>query len=257
MRNVWIICRKELRSYFVSPIAYLLLAMFTFIFGYFFTTIVADFVRYGMAMQMRGEGFPLNVNEELIRPLLGNAGVIGLFLIPLITMRLFAEEKRTGTIELLATSPIRDFEIVLGKWLASLLMYGFMLFLTALNFIWIFKYGNPDWKPLAIGYLGLFLQAGALLAVGAFISTLTRNQIVAGGATFAVCLLLWVSGWASGGGYESGMLAQVFSYLSLITHYESFSKGVLASKDAVFYVTLIFLGLFLTIRSIESIRWKS
>src|SRR5215475_844089 len=141
MRNIWIICRKELRSYFVSPIAYLLLAMFTFIFGYFFTTIVAEFVRYGMAMQMRGEGFPLNVNEELIRPLLGNAGVIGLFLIPLITMRLFAEEKRTGTIELLATSPIRDFEIVLGKWLASLLMYGFMLFLTGLNFIWIFKYG--------------------------------------------------------------------------------------------------------------------
>jgi len=257
MRNIWIICRKELRSYFVSPIAYLLLAMFTFIFGYFFSSIVSEFIRYGMAMQMRGQDFPLNLNEELIRPLLGNAGVVGLFLIPLITMRLFAEEKRNGTIELLTTSPIRDFEVVLGKWLASVILYGFMLVLTGLNFIWIFKYGNPDWKPFAIGYLGLFLEAGALLAIGAFISTLTRNQIVAGGATFAVCLLLWVAGWAGGGGYESGTASQVFSYLSLTTHYESFSKGVLSSKDAVFYATLIFLGLFLTARSIESLRWRS
>src|SRR5262249_21925020 len=141
MRNTWIICRKELRSYFVSPIAYLLLAMFAFIFGYFFYNIVHEFVRYGMAMQMRGEGFPLNVNEELVRPLLGNAGVVGLFLIPLITMRLFAEEKRNGTIELLTTSPVRDYEMVLGKWLASMALYGLMLLLTALNFIWVFKYG--------------------------------------------------------------------------------------------------------------------
>src|SRR5262249_25120151 len=156
--------------------------MFTFIFGYFFYSIVADFVRYGMAMQMRGQDFGLNVNEELIRPLLGNAGVVGLFLIPLITMRLFAEEKRSGQLEYLTASPIRHFEGVLGNWLASVALYGFMLLLTGLNFVWIFKYGNPDWKPLAIGYLGLFLQAGALLAIGAFISTLTRNQIVAGGA---------------------------------------------------------------------------
>src|SRR5581483_8719125 len=164
MRNVWIICRKELRSYFVSPIAYLLLAMFAVIFGFFFWSIVQSFVLYGMEMQMRGQMMPMNINEEMIRPLLGNAGVVGLFLIPLITMRLFAEEKRNGTIELLATSPIQDFEIVLGKWLASLILYSGMLLLTALNFLWLFKYGNPDWKPLAIGYLGLLLQAGGLLA---------------------------------------------------------------------------------------------
>src|SRR5215475_14830502 len=239
MRNIWIICRKELRSYFVSPIAYLLLAMFTFIFGYFFTTIVAEFVRYGMAMQMRGEGFPLNVNEELVRPLLGNAGVVGLFLIPMITMRLFAEEKRNGTIELLTTSPIKDIEVILGKWLAALTLYACMLLFTALNFAFLFKYGNPDWKPLAIGYLGLLLQAGGLLAIGTFISTLTKNQIIAGAATFGVCLLLWVMEWVAG--YETATWAKVLAYMSVITHYESFGKGVLDSKDAVYYLTLIFL----------------
>src|SRR5579884_2662040 len=255
MRNVWIICRKELRSYFVSPIAYLLLAMFAVIFGFFFWSIVQSFVLYGMEMQMRGQMMPMNINEEMIRPLLGNAGVVGLFLIPMITMRLFAEEKRNGTIELLATSPIQDFEIVLGKWLASLLLYSGMLLLTALNLFWLFKYGNPDWKPLAIGYLGLLLQAGGLLAIGTFISTLTRNQIIAGAATFGVCLLLWVLEWVSG--YETATWAKVLAYFSVITHFESFAKGVLDLKDAIFYASLIFFGLFLTQRSMESLRWRS
>src|SRR5246500_4044687 len=170
MRNVWIICRKEMRSYFVSPVAYLLLAMFAVIFGFFFWNILGFFVFRGMESQMRGQMMPMNVNEEVIRPLLSNVSVIGLFLIPLITMRLFAEEKRTGTIELLATSPISDVQIILGKWLAAMLLYGGMLLISALNFAFLFRYGNPDWKPLLIGYLGLYLQAGALLAVGTFIS---------------------------------------------------------------------------------------
>ena len=198
MRNMGIICWKELRSYFVSPIAYLLLAMFAIIFGFFFWNVVGYFVFAGMESQMRGSMFPMNLNEQVIRPLVSNVSVIGLFLIPMITMRLFAEEKRNGTIELLATSPIHDLEVILGKWVAAVILYAGMLLLTALNFIWLFKYGNPDWKPLAIAYLGLLLQAGALLAVGTFISTLTRNQIVAGGATFGVCLLLWVLEWVSG-----------------------------------------------------------
>src|SRR6266852_9949108 len=207
MRNTFIIWRKEMRSYFVSPIAYLLLTMFA------------------------------------------------VFFIPMITMRLFAEEKRNGTIELLATSPVRDGEVILGKWLAALSLYGGILLLTALNFVFLFKYGNPDWKPLAIGYLGLLLQAGALLAVGMFISTLTRNQIIAGAATFGVCLLLWVLEWVSGS--ESATWAQVLSYMSVVSHIGSFSKGVLDTKDAVYYVSLTFLGLFFTARSLESLRWRS
>jgi ABC-2 type transport system permease protein len=231
--------------------------MFAFIFGWFFWNVLGYFVSMGMAAMQRGQMFPMNVNEEVIRPLLSNVGVIGLFFIPLITMRLFAEEKRTGTIELLATSPIRDLEVILGKWLAAMVLYGCMLLVTALNFAFIFRYGHPDWKPLVIGYLGLYLQAGALLAVGTFISTLTRNQIIAGAATFAVCLMLWILEWVSGGGFENATWAQVLAYLSVITHYESFSKGMLSSKDAIFYVSLIFLGLFLTARSMESLRWRS
>jgi ABC-2 type transport system permease protein len=257
MRNTWIICRKEMRSYFASPVAYLLLTMFAFIFGWFFWNILGYFVSMGVASMQRGQMMPMNINEEVIRPLLANVGVIGLFFIPLITMRLFAEEKRTGTIELLVTSPVTDMEVILGKWFAAMLLYGCMLLVTALNFAFLFKYGHPDWKPLVIGYLGLYLQAGALLAVGTFISTLTKNQIIAGAVTFAVCLMLWVLEWVSGGGFETAKWAQVLSYMSVISHYESFAKGMLSSKDAVYYVTLIFFGLFLTALSMESLRWRS
>ena len=257
MRNIWTICRKEMRSYFSSPIAYLLLTMFAFVFGWFFWNIFAYFVQMGMTAQMRGSTYPMNVNEEVIRPLLQNIGVVALFFIPLITMRLFAEEKRTGTIELLATSPVSDLQIVLGKWLAAMLLYGSMLLLGGLNFIFLFRYGNPDWKPLLIGYLGLYLQAGGLLAVGTFISTLTKNQIIAGAVTFAVCLMLWILEWPSGGGFDTGTWTQVLAYMSVVTHYESFAKGMLSSKDAIYYLTLIFLGLFLTARSMESLRWRS
>lgn len=255
MRNVWIICRKELGSYFVSPIAYLLLAMFAVVFGFFFWNVVAYFVFTGMEAQMRGSMFPMNLNEQVLRPLVSNVGVIGLFLIPMITMRLFAEEKRSGTIELLVTSPLHDLEVVLGKWLAAVILYAAMLLLTALNFVWLFKYGNPDWKPLAVAYLGLLLQAGALLAIGTFISTLTRNQIIAGGATFGICLLLWVLEWVSG--FETSTWARVMAYVSVLTHFDSFAKGVLYTKDIVYYITVIFLGLFLTTRSMESLRWRS
>lgn len=255
MRNTWTICRKELGTYFVSPIAYLLLSMFGLLFGYFFWTATEFFVKYGMEMQMRGQAFPMSVNEQIIRPLLSNVSVIGLFMIPLITMRLFAEEKRSGTIELLVTSPVRDLEIIVGKWLAAVILYSSMLLFTALNFAFLFRYGNPDWKPLAVGYLGLLLQAGALLAIGTFISTTTRNQIIAGAMTFAVCLLLYVFGWVAG--FESATWARVLAYMSVATHSESFLRGVIDSKDAVFYLTVIFLGLFFTARSLESLRWRS
>jgi gliding motility-associated transport system permease protein len=255
MRNIWIVFRKEIRSYFVSPIAYLLLTMFALVFGFFFWALLQAFVVRGMEMQMSGQSFPMNINEMVIRPLLSNASVLGLFFIPMITMRLFAEEKRNGTIELLATSPIRDYEIILGKWLAAVGLYACMLLFTAVNFAFLFRYGNPDWKPLAIGYLGLLLEAAGLLAIGTFISTLTKNQIIAGAVTFGVCLLLWVASWP--GAFETATWAQVLSYISVVTHFDSFAKGVIDSKDAVFFVTVIVVGLFFTARSMESLRWRS
>lgn len=255
MKNVWIIFTKELRSYFVSPIAYLLLTMFALIFGFFFWNGLGYFVYVGMESQMRGEMMPMNVNEQIVRPLLSNASVIGLFFIPMITMRLFAEEKRSGTIELLTTSPVRDIEVIVGKWLAAVTLYLCMLAFTALNFAFLFRYGNPDWRPMAIGYLGLLLQASCLLAIGTFISTLTKNQIIAGAATFGVCLMLWVFEWVSG--YDTSTWAKVLSYMSVTVHFESFARGVIELKDAIYYVTLTIVGLFLTARSMESLRWRS
>jgi ABC-2 type transport system permease protein len=254
MRNVLVICRKELGSYFASPIAYILLTLFGVIFGYFFWVVLGSFINYSMEAQMSGSYYPMNLNEQIIRPLLSNVAVIGLFFIPMITMRLFAEEKRSGTIELLATSPIRDIEIVIGKWLASVVLYACLLLFTAFNFAFLFKYGHPDWKPILIAYLGLLLQAGGLLALGTFISTLTKNQIVAGAVTFGVCLLLWIVGWVD---YETAAWAHVLSYFSVVNHFDSFARGVLDSKDAIYYATVIFLGLFFTARSMESLRWRS
>jgi ABC-2 type transport system permease protein len=202
-----------------------------------------------------GRGMPMNVNEWVIRPVLSNVQVIALFLIPMITMRLFAEEKRTGTIELLTTSPIRDGEVILGKWLAATTMYCCLLFLSAINIAFLFVYSHPDWKPMLVSYLGLLLQGAALLAIGTFISTLTKNQIIAGAATFGACLLIFVCGWI--GEYNSETWARVLAYLSVSTHMESFTRGTLDSKDAIYYVTVIFVGLFLTARSMESLRWRS
>jgi ABC-2 type transport system permease protein len=255
MKNVLIICGKEIKSYFSSPIAYLLMTIFAIIFGYFFFSATAYFVQASMQMQMQGQNQPMNVNDFIIGPLLGNASVVGLFLIPMISMRLFAEEKRQGTIELLMTSPIHDWEIIVGKWLGALIMYACVIGISGLNVALLFAYGKPDWRPILIGYLGLLLQGGCLLAIGTFISTLTSNQIIAGGATFAVCLLLWVLDWVSS--YEQAAWAKVIAYCSVLTHFEPFSKGVIDSKDVIFYLSMIFFGLFLTQRSLESLRWRS
>jgi ABC-2 type transport system permease protein len=209
LKNIWIICQKELKSYFSSPIAYLLMAIFAVIFGFFFYSATAFFVIRGMESQMMGRSMPMDVNEWVIRPLLSNASVIALFLIPMITMRLYAEEKRSGTMELLMTSPVRDIEIIVGKFIASLVMFGCIIGVSALDLAALFAYGKPDWKPILVGYLGLLLQGGALIAIGTFISTTTKNQIIAGGATFAVCLLLWVLDWVSS--YEQAAWAKVVS----------------------------------------------
>jgi ABC-2 type transport system permease protein len=255
MKNAWTIYQKEVKSYFNSPIAYGLMAFFALISGYFFYVYVAIFVQRGMEGQMMGRPQPMDVNEWVVRPVLMNISVIGLFLIPMITMRLFAEEKRSGTIELLVTSPIRDIEIIIGKWFAALTLYASILLLSALNLAMLFMYGSPDWRPLLVGYLGLLLQGGCLLAIGTFISTTSKNQIIAGTGTFAISLLLWVLDWVSSYGTEAW--AKVIGYLSVVAHFEPFSKGVIDSKDIVFFLSMIFLGLFLTARSMESLRWRS
>lgn len=255
MRNILNIAAKELRGYFSSPIAYLLLTMFAVLFGYFLFFYTQNFIVIGMRMQMQGGSQPMNVNDMAIAPALNTASVIMLFLVPMISMRLFAEETRQGTMELLLTSPIRDYEIVIGKWLGAMAMYSALLLISILGIALLYSYGSPDPKPLAAAYLGMFLQGGCLLAIGTFISTTTKNQIVAAGATFATCLLLWVID--SNSSFSQATWVKVIGYASVLSHLEPFLRGVIDSKDVIFYLTMIFLGLFLTTRSIESLRWRS
>lgn len=255
MRNIWTICRRELYSYFVSPIAWVLLGIFACLSGVFTYIISAAFVRASLEGQMSGQSGPMSLNDQVIAPLLSNIAVVGLFLIPLISMRLFAEEKRQGTIELLITSPIHDLEIILGKWLSAVIMYAALLGVLLLDFSFLFIYGNPDWKPVATGLLGILLQGACLLAFGTFISTLTKNQIVAGSIGFALSLVLWILNWTTS--FGNSILVQVLNYLSIVSHMDSFSRGVIDTKDLIYYLSMIFIGLFLTARSLESLRWRA
>lgn len=255
MSNVLAIANKELRAYFASPIAYIVIGFFALLFGWFYVGILDWFVRQGMQMgQMGMSQGPVNVNQQMVRPLLLNMTVVFLFLLPLITMRTYAEEKRSGTIELLLTSPVTDVQIVMGKFLGAMALYGVMLAVTGIHFGLLFAYGDPEWRPLLSAYLGLLLFGGCFIALGLFISSLTRNQIVAGAATFGVFLLLWVIDWI---GQSAGPRAEaVLKYMSMTEHLDDFVKGVIDTKHLVYYLSFIGFGLFLTVRSVDSERWR-
>lgn len=250
MSNILAIAQKELKSYFVSPIAYALLAIYALISGWFSLIAIANFIE----ISMQGGG-PADLNGYVIAPVVSNAGVLSLFLIPMITMRLFAEEKRSGTIELLVTSPITDLEIILGKWLGAMGMYAAILSVKLFCLSFVFLFGNPDWRPLATAYLGMFLQGGALLALGMFISNTTKNQIVAGATTFGMALMFWTFDWATT--FKADGWAKVLAYLSLTSHFSAFARGVIDTKDVVYFLSVIVLGIFLTGRSLESLRWRA
>lgn len=257
MRNVLAVAGKELRAYFHSPIAYIVMTAYTILCGYTFFSRAALFISYGMRMAMMGGmgGPPLSLNEIVIRDYLeGVLTVVLLFLIPLITMRLYAEEKRSGTIELLLTSPLTDFEIILGKFLGSLALYAALILITFMYIGVLFLYGNPNGKPLVANVLGLSLYGAALLALGMWISTFTKNQIVAGVVGMVVFLLLYILHW--GEEVAGRTVGPVLSYAALSTHLDNFAKGVIDLGDVIFFLSLIALGLFLTARSVEALKGR-
>lgn len=253
--NALTIWRRELISYFRSPIAYGVMAFYAVIAGYMYWAAVALFITQSLRSTMMGQSVPMSVDDWVVRSVFSNVAVIGLFVVPMIAMRLFAEEKRSGTIELLITSPLRNLEIILGKWLAAVTLYAAMLAISLVGIGLLYMYGKPSWKPLLIGYLGLLLQGAAMLAIATFISSCTKNQIVAAAGSFAVLLMLWIVGWTASMGDTP--LTRVLGYLSLSDHNENFSKGLLDLKDSVLYVTMIVFGLFMTGRSLESMRWRA
>lgn len=256
MRNIIAIARRELQSYFASPIAYVMLGLFALIFGWMFYSFLRFFAEQSLRMSQMGMQGPqaLNVNEMMIRPLLLQAGVVVLFFLPMLTMRSFAEEKRSGTIELLLTSPLSDWEIVLGKYAGAMSLYVIMLAVSALNFIWLFAYGNPEAGPIVVGYLGLLLMGGSFVAIGLFISNLTRNQLVAAALTFSVLLMLLLVNWV---GDSSGPIVRaIVSGLSVFQHFEDFSRGVIDTQHVIYYLSFIGFGLFLAARSVDADRWR-
>jgi len=255
MNNVLAIAHKELKGYFASPVAYVVIGFSAILFGWFFINLLYYFDR---AALQAGAGFEgpqaVNVNEMLISPLFLNVSVILLFTLPLITMRTYAEEKRSGTIELLLTSPLTDFQIVMGKFLGSLVLYAAMLAVTLVHMGFLFAFGNPEWRPIATGYLGLVLMGGCFLSLGLFISSLTKNQIIAGMVTFAVFLLFWVINWIAS--FTGPTMQAVLNYLSITEHLNDFARGVVDTKHLVYYVSFIAFSLFLTVRAVDSERWR-
>jgi ABC-2 type transport system permease protein len=252
--NILAIAQKELKSYFASPIAYVVIGLFALMFGFFYYTLLGIFIEQGMRMMGMQGGPTQNVNEQMLRPLFLNASVLLLFVLPMITMRTYSEEKRSGTIELLLTSPLTDVDIIMGKFLGAMALYAAMLAVTLVHVGVLFAFGTPEWIPIATGYLGLLLMGGCFISIGLLISSFTRNQIVAVMATFAVFLLLWVINWA---GPLTGPTTQaVLEYLSITSHLDDFTRGIIDTKHVVYYVSFIAFGLFLTARSVDTERWR-
>ena len=253
--KLWPVFKKEMRLYFSSPVAWVVMTIFLFIAGYFFYSIFAFYTLASMQSAMNPQmGRELNVTDSVFRPLFSNMSVILLLLMPLITMRLFAEERRSGTIELLLTYPVRDGAVLVAKYLAALALYALMLVLTLLYPAMVVYFTRPEWGPLLTGYLGLLLMGATFLAVGIFASSLTENQIVAAITTFGTLLLLWVVGWSAE--YVGGPWGRVLSHLSILEHFDTFARGVLDTKDVIFYLDVTIVALFLTLRSLEARRWK-
>ncbi len=255
MNNIVAIAQKELKAYFASPIAYIVIGFSAILFGWFFVNLLYNFDRMSLQAGM-GMGGPdtVNVNEMLIAPLFMNVSVILLFTLPLVTMRIYSEEKRSGTIELLLTSPLTDVQIVMGKFIGALILYAAMLAVTLVHMAVLFAFGNPEWRPVATGYLGVLLMGGCFLSLGLFVSSLTKNQIVAGMITFAIFLMFWIINWIAP--FTGPTMQAVLNYLSITEHLGDFTKGVLDTKHLVYYLSFIAFSLFLTVRSVDSERWR-
>ena len=236
MKNAWAIARREVGAYFVSPIAYVVTAAFLFITGILFERIL------------------FYSREATLRYLFQNLVFLLIFVAPFLSMRLLAEEQRSGTLELLLTSPVRDWEVVLGKFLAVLALFGVMVALTLLYPLILLVFGDPDVGPILSGYLGVLLVGSSALAIGVFTSSLSQNQIVSAVLSIGILLFLWLAGpFAQAFGPP---ISTFLNYLSLLDHFPDLAKGVVDSKDVVYYLSVTAAGLFLATRSLEARRWK-
>jgi len=237
--------KKEIKAYFTSLIAYVVIAIFLIISGYFFYTNLVMFVMFV------GSDVKLGLWQHTFYDM----RFVTLSLIPLLTMRLFSEEKKLGTIELLFTNPIRDMEVILGKYLACLIVYALMLVLTFLYPVLLEIVFSIEIGPLIAGYVGLFLLGATCIACGIFLSSLTENQIVAAISTVGVLLFMWLIDWNEG--IAGQKMMTILHQLSLSEHFFSSIKGVIDIDDIVYYLSMTAFFLFLTMCSLESRNWRA
>ncbi|MBN2289821.1 MAG: ABC transporter permease [Candidatus Glassbacteria bacterium] len=240
--------KRELRSYFTSPIAYVVLTFFILLTSFFFYVFISEFSQASMSPSPYGPR-NLNVTIHVLRPLLGNISVIMLFVMPLITMKPFSEERKSGTIELLLTYPLSDLEVLMGKFFAAFTLFLSMLALTLVYPLFMVLHSQPEPGTLLSGYLGLLLMAAAFMSLGIFISSLTENQLVAAVATFAILLILWIIRWVGPN--------ELVRHLSILEHFNNFSEGLIDTRDIVYYLSFTILWLFMTLRVLESKKWRS
>jgi ABC-2 type transport system permease protein len=257
MKNALIIAGKELAGYFVQPVAYVVMTVFLLLGGFFFFALLRYFdvlLQMYVAMQNAAVLNRLNLNERVIQPLLHNMSIVLVILVPAITMRSFAEEKRSGTYEFLLTAPVRTGEIVAGKFIAAATFMLIMIALAGLFPLILVFFGNPEIGPMVAGWIGLAFLAVTFVAIGLFTSSLTQNQIIAAITCFGALLLLFVISWPAqaGGATFAGLLR----YLSLPDHYSQMVTGIIDTSDIIYFLSLIFVALFLTQRSVESARWR-
>lgn len=259
MKSTFWIAKREIGSFLNSPVFYVVTTVFLVLYGFLFFAILSDFSQASMqaaprAAALQKAGFSINANDQVIVPSLGNMSVILLFIIPLITMRSFAEERKSKTFALLLSSPVHLREIVAGKFLACLAIVGFMILLSSYSIIMISMLGEPEWGPIFSGYLGIFLMTGCYVAMGVFASSLTDNQIVAAVIGFGLAFLMWLMALPAQTA-DSG-IGTILEYLSLGSHLESFLKGVIDSSDLAYYLSFMAFVLFITHRVLDSRRWR-
>jgi ABC-2 type transport system permease protein len=260
MKGLYAVYRKEMAHYFVSPVAYIIVGVFLVLSAYFFNRLLVYVIQQSFEYSLQagefGGGPSFDVPALVMRNYFGVLSTLLLFLTPMLTMSVYAEERRRGTMELLMTSPVTDLQIVLGKFFASLTLLILMLLPTVVGFAYIILRSDPSggWRVLLSSYLGALLLGCALLALGSFFSSVTESQLIAAVLSFGAILMLWVLD--AGSGAATGPLAAAVDYLSVFRHYEDFTRGVIDSSNLIFYLSVIFMGLFLTVRSVDSLRWR-
>ena len=256
LRRMFWVFRKELNIYLTTPLAYILAGAFLVISGFMFYVLVDYFARsFNQLGQFGSQG--MDLTQMIMRPFLSNLTFMFLIITPLICMRLFSEERRHGTLEMLMTSPVTTLEIVLGKYLAGVAM-NFFIFLVTLVFpVFLVIYGNPDLGPVFSGYLGVLLLIMGFVALSLFASAITSNALIAAMFSFGILLMLWIIGWVSFSQFGTSTWLEVVKYISVPDHLDDFFKGVVDTKHVVYFLSLALVGLFFTYGAVESQRWRS